>query len=376
MKTDVIVVSSKGSQIETALSQVDKVIAYKGLTGKNALHLRLLAEEMMGMMRSITGETEGKFWIEDEDNVYQLHLQVVTRMDSGKRDQLLSAASTGKNESARGLMGRLRDFFERGADEDIASMSSPLLLPDMFKNSTSPALDWEWSMMRYENALSSRMMENDTAAKEDWDELMDNCDWQQKYVDPDETEVFVFTSRLNGASVTFRARGGHYCGSDRYAASMHMSSSLVCTDWRGCNNNGIFVLEGGLSLIGSTYRNCRMNIRPVSGGSAKEFEWQLHVSDNPQVGPESATISAIFVSEEEALWEYHYYINLFATELGDAGDRKEITRGSPSAVYTGLEPGHTYYYLAYYDAYKHEDGSTWWQGAGSEVRSFTTPAAE
>ena len=171
MKTDVIVVSSKGSQIETALSQVDKVTAYKGLTGKNALHLRLLTEEMMGMMRSITGETEGKFWIEDEDNVYQLHLQVVTRMDSGKRDQLLSAASTGKNESARGLMGRLRDFFERGADEDIASMSSPLLLPDMFKNSTSPALDWEWSMMRYENALSSRMMENDTAAKEDWDEL-------------------------------------------------------------------------------------------------------------------------------------------------------------------------------------------------------------
>ena len=171
MKTDVIVVSSKGAQMETALSQVDKVIAYKGLTGKNALHLRLLAEEMMGMMRSITGETEGKFWIEDEDNVYQLHLQVVTRMDSGKRDQLLSAASTGKNESARGLMGRLRDFFERSADEGIVSMSNPLLLPDMFESSTSPALDWEWSMMRYENALSSRMMENDTAAKEDWDEL-------------------------------------------------------------------------------------------------------------------------------------------------------------------------------------------------------------
>ena len=171
MKTDVIVVSSKGAQMEKALSQVDKVIAYKGLTGKNALHLRLLAEEMMGMMRSITGETEGKFWIEDEDNVYQLHLQVVTRMDSGKRDQLLSAASTGKNESARGLMGRLRDFFERSADEGIVSMSNPLLLPDMFESSTSPALDWEWSMIRYENALSSRMMENDTAAKEDWDEL-------------------------------------------------------------------------------------------------------------------------------------------------------------------------------------------------------------
>ena len=171
MKTDVIAVSSRGSQIETALSQVDKVMAYKGLTGKNALHLRLLTEEMMGMMRSITGETEGKFWIEDEENVYQLHLQVVTRMDSGKRGQLLSAASTGKNESARGLMGRLRDFFDRGADEDIASFTSPLLLPGMYEGSSTPTLDWEWSMMRYEDALSYRVKENDAAAKEAWDEL-------------------------------------------------------------------------------------------------------------------------------------------------------------------------------------------------------------
>ena len=171
MKTDVIVVSSKGAQMETALSLVDKVTAYKGLTGKNALHLRLLAEEMMGMMRSITGETEGKFWIEDEENVYQLHLQVVTRMDSGKRDQLLSAASTGKNESAKGLMGRLRDFFDRSADEDIASFTSPLILPGMYEESTTPNLDWVWSMMRYEDALSCRVKENDATAKEAWDEL-------------------------------------------------------------------------------------------------------------------------------------------------------------------------------------------------------------
>ena len=111
MKTDVIVVSSKGSQIELALNQVDKVAAYKELTQKDALHLRLLAEEMMAMMRSITGETQGKFWIEDQDGVYELHLQAATRMTSTKREKLLSAATSGKNESAKGFMGKLRDFF-------------------------------------------------------------------------------------------------------------------------------------------------------------------------------------------------------------------------------------------------------------------------
>ena len=171
MKTDVILVSSKGSQIETALAQVDKVAAYKGLSGKNALHLRLLTEEMMGLMRSITGEAEGTFWIEDEENVFELHLRATTRMTSEKREQLLSAATTGKNESAKGLMGRLRDFFDRSADEDIAGLASPLLLPGVYEHSSTPTLDWEWSMSRYEDALSTRVKQNDSTAKEAWDEL-------------------------------------------------------------------------------------------------------------------------------------------------------------------------------------------------------------
>ncbi|MBR3018657.1 MAG: hypothetical protein IKH57_16520 [Clostridia bacterium] len=170
MKTDVIVVSSKGTKMEAALEQAEKVAAYKGLTPRDALHLRLLTEEMMGMMRSLTGETEGEFWIEDEENEYRLHLRVHTRMDSGKRGQLLSAASSGKNESARGLMGRLRDFFDRGADEDISSLASPLL-PGMYTHPTTHALDWEWSMARYEDALSVQIRRDDSKAKEAWYEL-------------------------------------------------------------------------------------------------------------------------------------------------------------------------------------------------------------
>ena len=171
MKTDVIVVSSKGSQMETALNQVDKVAAYKGLSPKDALHLRLLAEEMMAMMRSITGETQGKFWIEDQDGVYELHLQAATRMTSTKREKLLSTATSGKNESARTFMGKLRDFFERGADEDIAAHTSPLLMPGMYEHSSTPTLDWEWSMTQYERALSSAVDRKDENALKAWDEL-------------------------------------------------------------------------------------------------------------------------------------------------------------------------------------------------------------
>ena len=171
MKTDIINVSSKGKRMEAALEQVEKVAAYKGLSPKNTLHLRLLTEEMMGMMRSITGETEGEFWIEDEDGEYRLHLRVAARLSPEKREQLLSASSTGKNESAKGLMGRLRAFFDWSCDEDADGFASPVLLPDAFEYSSSPALDWEWSMQRYEAALNAEMKQDSHAAQEAWDEL-------------------------------------------------------------------------------------------------------------------------------------------------------------------------------------------------------------
>ncbi len=171
MKTDVIVVSSKGEQMQTALEQAEKVAAYKRLKSEDELHLRLLTEEMMGMMRSLTGETEGRFWIEDQDGEYSLHLQVKTNMDSEKREQLLSASSSGRNESARGLMGRLRDIIDRTADEDVAAFTSPLFLPEAYEHTAGSVLDWEWSMTQYRGALQAQVAQNSVQAREAWDEL-------------------------------------------------------------------------------------------------------------------------------------------------------------------------------------------------------------
>ena len=39
------------------------------------------------------------------------------------------------------------------------------------ESATGSTLDYEWSMMRYEEQLSSRIRQDDSAAKEAWDEL-------------------------------------------------------------------------------------------------------------------------------------------------------------------------------------------------------------
>ena len=96
MKSDVIEVSSKGAKMEAALKQADKVAVYKEMSPKNAMHLHLLTEEMMGLMRSITGDVTGKFWInDDEEGVYELHLQVEKWLTSETREKLLTTGIDG-----------------------------------------------------------------------------------------------------------------------------------------------------------------------------------------------------------------------------------------------------------------------------------------
>ena len=164
MKTDVITVSSRGAQVDAALRQAEKTAAYKGLSPKAALHLRLLTEEMMGMMRSIAGDVEGKFWIEDKDGLYELHLKARVSMDEEKREKLLSAATSGKNEAAKGIMGKIRSFFEPAED-------NALVYTYTMADGPEGLVDMGWSMLAYREQLEQYMEEKREGAAEEWDEL-------------------------------------------------------------------------------------------------------------------------------------------------------------------------------------------------------------
>jgi len=161
MKTDVILISSEGEGTKEALDLAEKAALYRGIAPKSALHLRLLTEELLGMMRSITKTCEGRFWIESIGANFQLHLQTETFVSFDKREQLLQASSSGKNEAAKGIMGKIRTFFD------------PLDgMPTYFSLNADGVADAQmWSMRAYEQNIAI-MMENDMAeAQEAWDEL-------------------------------------------------------------------------------------------------------------------------------------------------------------------------------------------------------------
>ena len=165
MKTDVITVSSAGSGMDDALREAEKFAAYKELPRKPALHIRLLTEEAMGMMRAITGETEGEFWIEDGNGCAELHLRVHTVMDSLTRSRLLAASSSGKNEAARGIMGKLLSFFDTAADAPVFAA------PFMPGTGAQMYGAMAWSMEDYRKQLRIYREQNGEGAEEAWDEL-------------------------------------------------------------------------------------------------------------------------------------------------------------------------------------------------------------
>ncbi len=171
MISDIIAITSSGENLHTALDLYRRVAAYSDLSRKGTLHLRLLAEEMLSMMRTITGEVSGRFWIEAEEDEYKLHLLVNAALTKEKREELLNTSSSGKNEATRSFMGRIRDFFFRGVDEEIAAYNPSVLGAGAVSSSGfRPVTDWEWSLLRYQDTLSVLKAQEPEAA-EAWDEL-------------------------------------------------------------------------------------------------------------------------------------------------------------------------------------------------------------
>ena len=180
MKSDVISVKSDGSGFEQALAQAEAVAAFRSLPKKTALHLRLLTEEMMAMLREITGETAAEFWIEDKDNTFALHLTASTIISRSKREELLSVSSTGKNAAAKGVLGKLRDIFECAMDADSMGdlpvyyshgviMSTVMAGEDPMTYAFNADMAM-WSMQHFRDVMGEEKDSN-PEAEEAWDEL-------------------------------------------------------------------------------------------------------------------------------------------------------------------------------------------------------------
>ena len=126
MKSDIIVIDNQGKGFHDAVAETKKVAKYAGMDKTNSLHLQLLTEEMLSMVKILTGEVSATFWIEVNGSEYKLNVTTNAVLDAERRAELIEASSSRKNAAATGFLGMLRDAFERAMASDTDSQTYDL----------------------------------------------------------------------------------------------------------------------------------------------------------------------------------------------------------------------------------------------------------
>ena len=179
MKTKEIIIASSGQGMDEALLETERIGVESGLTPKEVLRLRLLTEELFGMMRSILGLVLARFQVEEENNTFSIRLDSTVQMTQEMRKQLMSVSSEGRNAAAVGFMGKLRDMISVALlpNESGLSILSGFSMGMMSTVRNTDAIArqanekmFSWSMSKYKSEVEG-LRDEDREAEEAWDEL-------------------------------------------------------------------------------------------------------------------------------------------------------------------------------------------------------------
>ncbi|MBQ9419717.1 MAG: hypothetical protein IJU31_04990 [Synergistaceae bacterium] len=176
MQTEHIKISSDGTGMDEALNLTDSVAETLGLAKKESFRLRLLAEELLGMVRAVAGNIDADFWIREDNRKCALHVaSEKVSLNYAARSELLSVSTKGKNTAGLGIMEKIRNIIEAG----LYSLEEGLNIQNeygsgVFLYGSVGVLDvgleqavYAWSMQKYKSDVESVRAEN----PDEWDEL-------------------------------------------------------------------------------------------------------------------------------------------------------------------------------------------------------------
>ena len=113
MKSNVCKLEKGNKDLAVVFNECEKVAEYNNLTHKQALHLRLLCEEIDGMLPNIIEDFEGDLWIEFEDGICKINISIeMPKFSVEKKEELIDLSRNKKNASAVGVLGKIRSMVE------------------------------------------------------------------------------------------------------------------------------------------------------------------------------------------------------------------------------------------------------------------------
>ena len=169
MKSNVCIIEKGTGDLDAILRESEKVAEYNGLTHKQALQLRLLCEEIDGMLPHVIGDFEGKFHIEFVDGVCKVCVSIqIPEFNTGKKSELIGIAKSKKNAAAVGIGGKIRNAIENFfLNEDVDGSFSAASHNFYLATGYSEGVDYAylWSLEQYRSTVKKE------EKSESWDEL-------------------------------------------------------------------------------------------------------------------------------------------------------------------------------------------------------------
>lgn len=165
MKSDVYELEKSMTDFHKIPAEAERVAVYNRLDERQSGRLRLLSEELIGMLPELLEFGDGEFWIENDGKKYELHVCVtpnsVTDLD---KDKILSVSRTGKNAAAKGIINKIRIAAQMMLMSYEESTSEyPFEFYDMGMITGMRHYTNAWSLASYKEQASGH--------KEKWDEL-------------------------------------------------------------------------------------------------------------------------------------------------------------------------------------------------------------
>ena len=169
MRSNICKIEKGTRDLAAILKESERVAEYNGLSHKQSLQLRLLCEEVDGMLPNIIDDFEGELWIDFEDGVCKVNVSIqIPELNTEKKKELIGVAKNKKNAAAVGVVGKIRNAIENFFLSEQTAES--FALPsggDAYTLGYSDSLDftYQWRLNEYRSAVEKE------ARAEAWDEL-------------------------------------------------------------------------------------------------------------------------------------------------------------------------------------------------------------
>lgn len=169
MKSNICKIENGTKDLDVILKESERVAEYNGLTHKQTLQLRLICEEIDGMLPNIIDDFNGEFWIEFEDGICKVNISIqIPEYTAEKKTELINIAKNKKNSAVVGIVGKIRDSIENFLLDEVrmeALALSTVYLGLGTGYSEGADYTYLWRLEEYRNSVKQEEQ------VEKWDEL-------------------------------------------------------------------------------------------------------------------------------------------------------------------------------------------------------------